>query len=121
MREADDYFKSGDYQGQGRTVPISCKNKAGSRLQGYGYNDRTGDIAYGSPEFCQGLVDTMRGNGVYVITKEEVEEHFAVLDDELVWYGGMNLLGKEDVWDNLMRILSVQIAAELLEIALKEE
>lgn len=30
-------------QGQGRTVPISCKNKAGSRLQGYGYNDRTGE------------------------------------------------------------------------------
>ena len=33
----------------------------------------------------------------------------------------MNLLGKEDIWDNLMRIRSAQIAAELLEIALKDE
>ena len=79
------------------------------------------NIAYGSPEFCQGLIGTMRGNGIHVIIKEEVEERFAVLDDELVWHGGMNLLGKEDVWDNLMRVRSVQIAAELLEIALKDE
>ncbi len=78
-------------------------------------------IAYGAPEFCQGLIDTMRESGILVITKEEVEEHFAVIDDELVWHGGMNLLGKEDAWDNLMRIRSAQIAAELLEITLKDE
>lgn len=30
----------------------------------------------------------------------------------------MNLLGKEDVWDNLMRIKNVEVAAELLEISL---
>lgn len=30
----------------------------------------------------------------------------------------MNLLGKADVWDNLMRIKNHQVAAELLEIAL---
>ena len=29
----------------------------------------------------------------------------------------MNLLGKEDAWDNLMRIKDHQVAAELLEIA----
>lgn len=79
------------------------------------------NIAYGSLDFCQGLIDMMRGNGIHVIMKEEVEEHFAVIDDELVWHGGMNFLGKEDVWDNLMRICSARIAAELLEIALKEE
>lgn len=33
----------------------------------------------------------------------------------------MNLLGKEDAWDNLMRIKSSQVAAELLEIALGKE
>ena len=63
----------------------------------------------------------MREGGIHVIVKENVEEYFAVLDEELVWHGGMNLLGKEDVWDNLMRVRSAQIAAELLEIALKEE
>lgn len=53
--------------------------------------------------------------------KEEVIEHFAIIDDELVWHGGMNLLGKEDVWDNLMRIQSTQVAAELLEIAMDDK
>lgn len=54
------------------------------------------------------------------MTKEDVPEHFAVIDHELVWHGGMNLLGKEDAWDNLMRVRSAQVAEELLEIALKE-
>lgn len=39
----------------------------------------------------------MRENGIYAIVKEEVIEHFALIDDGLVWHGGMNLLGKEDV------------------------
>jgi len=46
------------------------------------------------------------------------DEHFALIDDELVWHGGMNLLGKEDVWDNLMRIKSASVAGELLELSL---
>lgn len=56
--------------------------------------------------------------GINVITKTEVEERFAVIDDELVWHGGMNLLGKVDVWDNLMRIKSQEVAAELLEMSI---
>ena len=34
-----------------------------------------------------------------------------------IWHGGMNLLGKVDIWDNLMRIKNHQVAAELLEIS----
>jgi hypothetical protein len=30
----------------------------------------------------------------------------------------MNLLGKVDIWDNLMRIRNHEVAAELLEISL---
>ena len=43
-------------------------------------------------------------------------EHYAVIDDEIVWYGSMNLLSKEDAEDNLMRVCSKDIAAELLEM-----
>ncbi len=75
-------------------------------------------LAYGSAEFCQSMIENMRNEGVHVILKEAVEEHFAIIDDDLVWHGGMNLLGRGDVWDNLMRIQSSQVAAELLEIAL---
>lgn len=77
------------------------------------------NISYGSSEFCQRLIEEMREYGICVMAREEVPEHFAIIDDELVWHGGMNLLGKEDAWDNLMRIRSAQVAAELLEIALE--
>ena len=39
-----------------------------------------------------------------------------LIDEEIVWYGSMNLLSKEDVDDNLMRVCSKEIAAELLEM-----
>lgn len=75
--------------------------------------------SHGDFEFYQRLIEEMRENGIHVIMKEEVAEHFAVIDDELVWHGGMNLLGREDAWDNLMRIRSAQVAAELVEIGVK--
>lgn len=76
------------------------------------------NLIYGNAEFCRDMIESMRFGGIHVILKEEVEEHFAVIDDDLVWHGGMNLLGKEDAWDNLMRIRSLQVAEELLEIVL---
>lgn len=75
-------------------------------------------VIYGNPDVCYELINEMRQVGIHVITKAEVEERFSVIDDELVWHGGMNLLGKVDIWDNLMRIKEHQVAAELLEIAL---
>jgi hypothetical protein len=58
---------------------------------------------------------------VDVIKRDDVEEHFAVIDTDIVWHGGMNLLGRDDAWDNLMRIKSKKVAAELLEIAFKHQ
>ncbi len=76
------------------------------------------DITYGKSDVCYELIRAMQLVGINVITRTEVEECFAVIDDEIVWHGGMNLLGKADVWDNLMRIRNSQVATELLEIAL---
>ena len=76
------------------------------------------DITYGKSDVCYELIRTMQLVGINVITRTEIEECFAVIDDEIVWHGGMNLLGKADVWDNLMRIRNSQVATELLEIAL---
>jgi len=79
------------------------------------------NIAVGDAAVCCELLKAMENGGIEVVTKEEVLECFAVIDDELVWHGGMNLLGKVDAWDNLMRIKSIDIAAELLEMALGEK
>lgn len=76
------------------------------------------NVRYGNPQFVQELISELREAGVNVIVKEEISEHFAVVDDTLVWHGGMNLLGKEDIWDNLMRIKDASVAEELLELSL---
>ena len=48
-------------------------------------------------------------------------EHYAVIDNEIAWYGSMNLLSKDDVEDNIMRVDSKEIAAELLEMTFHKE
>ena len=62
------------------------------------------------------LIDEMRRSGINVRTTPDEGEHYAVIDRKLVWHGGMNLLGKADVYDNLIRVENEQAAAELLEI-----
>lgn len=59
------------------------------------------------------LINLIRKEGIYVHLIESYCERYAVIDNKLVWYGSMNLLGKEDIDDNIMRINSKEIAEEL--------
>ena len=63
------------------------------------------------------LIEDMQKNGIIVRLTDAETEHYAVIDRCLVWHGGMNLLGKTDAWDNLIRVENVQAAAELLEMS----
>lgn len=63
------------------------------------------------------LIDEMSNVGINVKTVRNNEEHYAVIDELLVWHGGMNLLGKEDAWDNLIRVKDSKAASELLIMA----
>ena len=62
------------------------------------------------------MIDEMKRNGMNVRLTSDECEHYAVIDKTLVWHGGMNLLGKADVYDNLIRIENKQAAEELLEM-----
>lgn len=72
---------------------------------------------YDNEEHIRFMMWQMKNAGINVIATEEYGNHYAVIDDELVWHGGMNLLGKEDVWDNLMRTRDPEAAQELLLMA----
>ena len=71
---------------------------------------------YGRDDVRMELMERLRKAGFEIKLVEESCEHYAVIDNELVWYGSMNLLSKEDAEDNLMRVCSKDIAAELLEM-----
>lgn len=62
------------------------------------------------------LMEKLRKAGFEIRLVEETCEHFAVIDKEIVWYGSVNLLSKEDAEDNLMRVRSEEIAEEILEM-----
>ena len=67
------------------------------------------------------LMERLRRSGFEIRLVEVNCEHFAVIDKEIVWYGSVNLLFKEDIEDNIMRVCSKEIAAELLEITFAEK
>lgn len=67
-------------------------------------------------EKTKGLIDTLRNVGINVKEKEMMHEHFAIIDKEIVWYGSMNLLSREKEDDNLMRVVSNEVAQELMEL-----
>ena len=71
---------------------------------------------YGRDDTRMELMERLRKAGFEIRLVEDSCEHYAVIDDEIVWYGSMNLLSKEDADDNLMRVCSREIAEELLEI-----
>ena len=49
---------------------------------------------YGSPEVLYELIAMMEEVRIFVQTKSEVEKRFAVIDDEVVWHGGMTFFEK---------------------------
>ena len=76
---------------------------------------------YGDTTHKVEIIEMLRTAGIEVQLQDESCLHFAVIDNTIVWYGSMNLLGKEDMEDNIMRVASHDIAAELLELGLKKE
>ena len=75
---------------------------------------------FGDSEYWMELQERMRRNGFEMNLVEDYCQHYCIVDQEIVWYGSMNFLGKEDNEDNLMRVCSKNIAAELLEMTFGE-
>ena len=61
------------------------------------------------------LVEILKNCGVKIKLQEHLHEHFAIIDEEIVWYGSMNFLSRAKADDNLMRVKSKDVAQELLE------
>ena len=69
----------------------------------------------------ENMKKAMREAGADVREFDSLNCHFAVMDDDLVWYGSMNFLSREHEDDILMRIRSESIVKELLAISNQEE
>ena len=66
-------------------------------------------------EPTKALQTALTAAGIYVVPQPDLHTHFAVIDQEIVWYGSTNLLSRDKEDDSLMRICSIDVALELLE------
>ncbi len=69
---------------------------------------------FGKPDFWAELQNEMRIAGFEIKHTEGYLERYSIIDKEIVWYGSMNLLGKPDADDSIMRVIDGEIAEELL-------
>ena len=74
---------------------------------------------FGDAAYWMQLHEDMRRAGFYIRTVEDYCDRFAVIDQEVVWYGNINLLAKDKVDDSIMRVRSKGIAGELMEITFR--
>jgi phosphatidylserine/phosphatidylglycerophosphate/cardiolipin synthase-like enzyme len=59
-------------------------------------------------------VEMIREAGANVVFKSNIHQKFAVVDQKVVWYGGINLLSFGNAEESIMRLESVNIANELI-------
>lgn len=67
-------------------------------------------------EDTKNLVQTLEKCGIKIRLRDQMHEHFVIIDGEIVWYGSMNFLSRAKDDDNLIRLKSKDAAQELMEM-----
>jgi len=56
----------------------------------------------------------MESTGLQIVSKSGIHQKFAIINQSIVWYGSINLLGYGSSEETMMRLESADIARELL-------
>ena len=59
---------------------------------------------------------SLQASGVRMVSKANIHQKFAVIDQKIVWYGSINLVSYGSAQESLMRLESPNIAQELLKV-----
>lgn len=73
------------------------------------------DFNGASRENMKAIYETLTKIGIDLVFKTNLYKKFAVIDNKVVWYGGVNLLSYSNSEDSIMRLDNVEIANEILE------
>jgi len=61
------------------------------------------------------MIQTLTDAGYKVITKSNIHQKFAVIDQKIAWYGSINLMSFGTAAESIMRLESIEISGELLD------
>ena len=84
----------------------------------------TGDESCFKPEAWEKAVKAIKmleDSGATVILRPKVYQRYAVIDQSILWYGGINFLGFEKSANGAMRLHSTELAKELTDRACGEQ
>ena len=62
----------------------------------------------------QQILEELKTSGISVVSKSNIHQKFAIIDQKIVWYGSINLLSYGTAQESIMRIESSNIANELI-------
>ena len=65
-------------------------------------------------ETIKNLCFKLQSQGINIIFKEKTYNKFTVIDNRVVWYGGISTLGFTNLEESIMRIEDYRISKELL-------
>ncbi len=57
--------------------------------------------------------ELISASGIELIEKEEVYQKYAVIDNSIVWFGSIDLLGYGNSQESMLRLFSKELALEL--------
>lgn len=78
----------------------------------------TGDESSFKPEAWEKAAKAIRlleESGAKVMLRPKVYQRYAVIDQNTLWYGGINFLGFDKAANGAMRLCSAELAKELMD------
>ena len=60
------------------------------------------------------IFDVLKNMGIAVVLRSNIHQKFAIIDQRIVWYGSINLLSFGSAEESIMRLVSGNIAYELM-------
>ncbi len=63
------------------------------------------------------VIHEIRQCGIQIVLHNGETDNFAIIDREIVWDGGINLLGRSNAWNHIIRMRNSEVAMELLDIS----
>lgn len=79
------------------------------------------NYGFGDASFWMQLHEEMRQAGFFIKTTEESCENFAIIDEKIVWYGNVHLMGKQKIEGSIIRVGNEEIAAKLTKLTFEQD
>lgn len=78
------------------------------------------DSIFNNSDYTYRLISKIKELGISVIEKDDFFENFCVIDEDLLWHGNIELIGKSDIYAISIRINDQKAVEEILELTFKQ-